>query len=138
MDSSKGDLDLNPLFRLKEAIEGAQHNTSRMLNKLERFENRLIDLDNKMRPIQDSTAHYTLAKNSIVSVLAEINKTYEYFGVAEEVKEVIKNGLSSATQKQFFAALGKLTVAKTFFESHLEIKSAKEILLSIDEQLNVC
>ena len=71
-----GDMDLNPLIRLKEALEGAQKNTAKMLAKLEKFEYRLTDLDDKMRPIQATTNNYTKAKDNISLTLVEVGKTY--------------------------------------------------------------
>lgn len=132
MDSNKGEMDLNPLMRLKDALEGAQKNTGKMLTKLERFERRLTDLDEKMKPIQNTTRHYTKAKENIGLTLLEIGKTTEYFRIAGEVKEVVNMGMSSETQEEFFEALGKLSNAKRFFETHLEIRSAGSILSTID------
>jgi len=129
-------LDLNPLMRLKDALEGAQSNTSKMLQRLERFENRLTELDEKMRPIQVATKHYTRAKENISLTLVEVGKTYEYFRVANEVREVIKAGLHTESQEEFFAALNRLLGAKRFFQTHLEIKSSSQALASTNELLN--
>ena len=132
-----GKLDLNPLMRLKDALEGAQKNTSKMLNRLERFESRLTDLDEKMRPIQTTTKHYTKAKENISLTLIEVGKTYEYFRIANEVKDAVSNGLTPETQEDFFEALNKLSNAKHFFESHVEIKSSATVLATIDGLLGV-
>lgn len=125
-------MDLNPLIRLKDALEGAEKNTSKMLLKLEKFEQRLTTLDEKMKPIQKATSHYTKAKENISLTLIEVNKTYEYFRIANEVKAVIHKGLNSNTQEQYFNALNRLSNAKSFFENHLEIKSASNALTNID------
>ena len=130
-------MDLNPLMRLKDALEGAQKNTSKMLSRLERFENRLTDLDEKMRPIQTTTKHYTKAKENISLTLVEVGKTYEYFRIANEVKEVVNAGLTSETQDDFFEALSRLSSAKHFFESHTEIKSSATVLATINSLLEV-
>ena len=76
---STGTMDLNPLIRLKDALEGAQKNTSKMLIKLEKFDTKLTTLEEKMQPLQVSTSHYTRAKENIALTLVEVNKTYEYF-----------------------------------------------------------
>lgn len=132
------DMDLNPLIRLKEALEGAQKNTSKMLAKLEKFEHRLTDLDDKMRPIQTTTKHYTRAKENINLTLLEVGKTYEYFRVASDVKETIGVGLNNkAHHKEFFKSLERLSNAKIYFESHKEIKSSLTVLTTIDLLLNV-
>lgn len=134
--SADGNMDMiDPLLRLKDALEGAQKNTQRMINKLDRFERRLGDLDEKMQPIQESTEHYTRAKENISLTLVEVNKTYEYFRVAATVKEVIIKGITPATQKEYYDALVKLSYAKQFFESHREIKSSTSVLASIDDLL---
>ena len=138
MDGTKSDaMDLNPLMRLKDALEGAQKNTSKMLSKLERFESRLTELDEKMKPIQNTTKHYTRAKENISLTLIEVGKTCEYFRIAGEVKEIVSLGFSSETRDEFFEALGKLSLAKHFFETHPEIKSSGTLLQTIDSLLVV-
>jgi predicted nuclease with TOPRIM domain len=132
-----GDMDLNNLVRLKEALDGAQKNTKRMMNRLEKFENRLSDLDEKMRPIQVITARYTKAKENISQTITEIGKTYEYFRVANEVKETIHTGYSSHNSKEFLEAFLRLSSAKIFFTTHREIKSAHEVLSNIEHLLSV-
>ncbi|RYH20310.1 hypothetical protein EON65_23805 [archaeon] len=123
---------LNPLMRLKDALEGAQKNTRKMITKLEKFEKRLDDLDQHMQPIQESTKQYTLAKDNITAILTEVNKTYEYFRVANDVKDVISQGITVANQKDYFDSLVKLSRAKQFFESHREMKSSASVLSNID------
>eukprot|EP00981_Chlorochromonas_danica_P016195 scaffold16024_cov258-Ochromonas_danica.AAC.5 len=125
----------DPLLHLKDALEGAQKNTHRMIGKLEKFECRLSDLDKKMQPIQQGTARYTRAKDNISATLTEVNKTYEYFRVAAEVKEVINKGINPNHPNDYFEALVKLSYAKQFFESHREIKSSVTVLASIDDLL---
>ena len=138
MENNKpNSLDINPLMRLKDALEGAQRNTSKMLSRLERFENRLTDLDEKMRPIQTTTKHYTKAKENISLTLAEIGKTSEYFRIAAEVKDIVNGGLNPDTQEEYFEALGRLSNAKRYFETHHEIKASVTILATIDGLLSV-
>lgn len=129
-------MDLNPLIRLKETIEGAQKNTSKMLTKLHRFELHLAELDTKIRPIQEATEEYTVAKQNISNTLTEVGKTYEYFRIANEVKGIVALGLNKDTQNEYFEALGRLSNAKTFFEAHREIKSSGTVLTSIESLLN--
>eukprot|EP01038_Epipyxis_sp_PR26KG_P012873 gene12873-17251_t len=140
MNSQAADLDLNPLLRLKEALEGAQKNTSKMLTKLERFDNRLEDLDLKMRPIHQSTLLYTTAKKNIAQTLAEIEKNHEYFRVTSDVKDIISTGFSVSNedkdiQKDYLAAITRLSEAKKFFMDHHEIKSSASLLVSIEQML---
>ncbi len=130
-------LDLNPLLRLKEALEGAQKNTQKMIFKLERFEKRLTDLDLKMQPIQSTTEKYTKARDNISLTLQEVGKTYEYFRVANEMESIIKEGLTTQNQSEYFEALHKLSNAKTFFENNRDIKSSSSVLINIQQQLNV-
>lgn len=137
MESKSESIDLNPLMRLKDALEGAQKNTAKMLQKLERFENRLTDLDEKMKPIQTTTKHYTRAKENISLTLVEVLKTCEYFKIPAQVKEVVNLGFTPETQEEFFEALGKLTNAKRYFEAHPEIKSSASMLSNIDGLLAV-
>lgn len=130
-----GDMEYNSLLRLKEALEGAQKNTNRMLTRLEKFENRLSDLDEKMRPIQVTTGRYLKAKNNIAETLQEVGKTYEYFRVANDVRETITRGYVANNQKEFLEAFKKLSQARIFFQEHKEIKSAQSVLSSIESLL---
>ena len=114
-------MDLNPLLRLKEALEGAQKNTHKILSKLDKFEKKLSDLDDTFRPTQDCTIRYTTAKENINLTLHEVEKTNEYFRVANEVKESIEQGYSNQPQRQreYLDALVKLSQAKLFLK-HIE------------------
>jgi hypothetical protein len=123
------------LSELTQSIAGARYNTTLMLSRLQRFEERLGSIDNKMRPIQITTENYSKAKGNISSTLEEVSKTYEYFRIAADVKVIINQGYKPATQKQFFDALGRLSQAKKFFEDHREIKSSMTVLMTIDTLL---
>lgn len=131
------DMDLNPLIRLKEALEGGQKNTQKMLQKLEKFESKLIDLEIKMKPIQATTTKYTNAKDNIGLTLSEVGKTYEYFRVANDVKDIIYQNLTPTNQKDYYESIAKLSKAKYFFESHKDIKSASSVLTNIESLLTV-
>lgn len=65
---------MNPLLKLKEAIEGAQRNASKMLNTLEGIDARLKELDTKTLPIRNSTAKLSNAKRNINLLLVEVEK----------------------------------------------------------------
>lgn len=54
-----------------------------------------------------------------------------------KVKDTINGGLNADTQREFFEALGRLSDAKKFFETHREIKSASSVLSTIDIYLTV-
>jgi hypothetical protein len=127
------------LTALADSLEQAQRNTSRMLGKLRRFEDRLNLIDQRMRPIQITTEKYWAAKENIALTLVEVEKTYEYFRIAAETRAVVSGGLSLANnQTEFFDALSKLTLAKKFFETHREIKSSGSVLINIEQLLKVC
>lgn len=132
---SKKQLEVNPLTALADTLEVAQRNTSKMLGKLRRFEDRLNLIDQKMRPVQNTTEKYWAAKENIALTLVEVGKTYEYFRIAGETKGIISTGLNSQNQTEFFDALGKLTLAKKFFETHREIKSSGSVLINIEQLL---
>lgn len=132
-----GDAEYNSLLRLKEALEGAQKNTNRMLSRLEKFETRLSDIDEKMKPIQVTTGRYMKAKNNITETLQEVGKTYDYFRVANDVRETITRGYVANNQKEFLEAFKKLSQAKIFFQEHKEIKSAQSVLSSLESLLQV-
>lgn len=134
--NSPNDVDFNSLVRLKEALEGAQKNTRKMLNRLERFERKLSDLDEKMRPVQVTTRRFTKAKDNISLTLTEVGKTYEFFRVATEVKELISLGYAKSDHREFLEAYLKLSSAKCFFETHKEIKSASSVLGNVESLLS--
>lgn len=137
MAATNSGMDLNPLIRLKEALEGAQKNSQRMINKLDAFEVKLNDLEMKMQPIQLQTRQYTKAKENIAQTLLEVGKTYEYFQVANLVKDIVNKGITSSNQKEYLDAMIKLSSAKAFFESHTEIKSSTSALTNITQLLTV-
>jgi chromosome segregation ATPase len=135
-------MESNPLRSLKASLEKAQKNTHNMLTRIHRFDERLAAIDEEMKPIQVTTAKYTKAKDNIGLTLAEVEKTYEYFRVAQQVTEVINAGVNlqnPAKQKEFVDAFGRLSEAKRFFEQHRrDIKSAGSALDQIEELLKVC
>jgi cysteinyl-tRNA synthetase len=130
-------MDLTALLTLKDALEGATKNTDRMIYKLNQFETRLSVLDQNMSEIQSSTQRYIKAKDNISLTLVEMEKTYEYFRVGNEVKEIINSGYSSTNNKEYLSALIKLSQAKQFFETHREIKSSSSILINIESLITV-
>jgi hypothetical protein len=130
-------VDINPLITLKDAIEGAKKNTDRMIQKLNQFENRLSILDQNMNDIQQTTTRYIKSKDNITLTLREVEKTYEYFRVANEVKEIISNGLTVLNQNDYLEAFLKLSMAKSFFETHREIKSSSTVLINIEGLITV-
>lgn len=93
--------DSSPLVSLKDALEGAQRNSSQMLSRLRRFESRLEVIDQKMIPIAQTTQKYSRAKENITLTLIEVEKTYEYFRITSDAKEIISLGWSSTTKRQF-------------------------------------
>lgn len=129
-------MEFTALLTLKDSLEGAKKNTDRMIYKLNQFETRLSVLDQNMSEIQESTEKYIKAKESISLTLLEMEKTYEYFRVANEVKEIItEQGFTVTNQKEYLNALMKLSLAKQFFETHREIKSSTSVLLNIENLL---
>jgi len=131
---------MDPLLKLKGALDEAQTNSKKMLTKLQRFEDRLGSLEHKMKPIQVSTSPYTLAKSNVESTLKQAEKTYEYFRVANEVENDINSGLNindNNKSKDFYLSITRLTKAKEFFETNRkDIKSAGSALTRIDTVLS--
>jgi len=105
------------------------------MTRLQRFEDRLAIIDRKMGPIQMTTENYSKAKENITQTLEEVGKTYEYFRIAGEVKAIIGQGYNHSRQKEFFDALGRLSKAREFFQSHREMKSASTVLNTIETLL---
>jgi DNA repair exonuclease SbcCD ATPase subunit len=134
-------MDGNPLRSLKSTLEKAQRNTQNMLTKINRFDERLAAIDEEMQPIQVTTAMYTKAKENIGRTLEEVENTYEYFRVAQQVSGTISSGINlqnDTKQKEFKAAFIRLSEAKRFFEEHRkDIKSSGSALEQIEELLKV-
>jgi hypothetical protein len=130
-------MDLTPLMRLKDALQGAQRNTKRMVSRLDRCESRLSVIEGKMRPIQAATDRYYRAKENIRLTLVEVGKTYEYFRIASDVRPIINAGLTFESRDAFFEAISKLSMAKKFFKDNREIKSSGTVLKNINALLKV-
>lgn len=96
------DMNLTSFYRLKEGMEVAQHNTSSMLWRLQQFEHRLSNLDEKMLPIQKSTTTLSVSKRNVGLTFLEIEKTHEYFQLAKENSAVIASGFKQDSVEDFF------------------------------------
>jgi hypothetical protein len=101
-ETSVPDMNLTTFYRLKEGMEAAQINTNSMLWRLQQFENRLSNLDEKMRPIQKSTTKLSASKRNVGLTYLEIEKTHEYFQLAKENSVVIANGFKQEAVAEFF------------------------------------
>jgi hypothetical protein len=130
-------MDLTALLALQSAYGGAHKNTEKMLFRLNQSENRLSVIDENTSDIQASNEKYVTANENISRTMMEIEKTYEYFRVASEVKEIIREGLTASNQNDYLQAVVKLSLAKQFFESHREIKSSSSVLISIESLIQV-
>jgi DNA repair ATPase RecN len=124
------------IMQLQISLDGAQNNTKEMLSRLDRFEKRLNNLDNKVAPIRETTTKYSRAQENIAAVITEVKKTYEYFKIAKQVGGIIESGLKDP--REFFLAIERLTSAKKFFEEHRgDIKSSVQALKAVDLLLKV-
>jgi hypothetical protein len=106
-------MDLTPLVKINENVMFAKANTSLMLQKLKDFENRLTKLDEELLPIQNviyilkiyfllyyvlfyvtsqSTSRLSLAKKNIGLTYMEIERTNEYFRLANESGNIVSKG----------------------------------------------
>lgn len=129
------DMDLSSFYTLKDSLEEAQQNTQTMLWRLQHFEQRLGVLDEKIRPIQRTTTTLSNAKRNIMLTSLEIEKTNEYFKLANENSIVIANGFKQESVEQFFEAIERITEAKRFFDDHREMKSAHAAMINIDNMI---
>lgn len=136
-DNLKTNIMNDNLSSLQGLLEKGKSNTTRMLSHLQRFENHLNNIERKMRPIQNTTEKYSKAKKNINLTLIEVEKTYEYFRIAFEAKDVIAAGLNTSNRGNFFEALSKLTLAQKFFKEHKEIKSSETVLTNINSLVKV-
>lgn len=96
------DMNLNSFYLLKDSMEAAQQNTSAMLWRLQQFEHRLSNLDEKMRPIQKTTTTLSTTKRNVGLTFLEIEKTHEYFQLAKENSAVIASGFKQESVIDFF------------------------------------
>ena len=135
-------MDNPSLLSLKSSLESVQKNTSNMLTRLKKFDERLNIIDNKMKPIQTTTEKYSKAKDNITITLIEIEKTYDYFRISFEAKDIITNSFTNQNSNddiyiEYFDVLVKLLQAKNFFMEHKEIKSSNNVLNNINLLLKV-
>jgi hypothetical protein len=130
----------NPLKELKANLENGKRNTSRMLLKIENFESKLTDLDLEMSEFQKKTYSYTKAKENIGLTLIEIEKTSEFYRVADVVEPIIDRGLNldNDTHKDFFECITRLINAKRYFQERgQKLKNTETVMNSIEKVLQV-
>jgi hypothetical protein len=111
-----------------------------MLSKIETFDDHLSNIEKTMRPIQETTASYTRAKDNVALTLQELEKTYEYYRVCSSVEEIINEGLDMSSEedsRQYFDSMQRLSEAKTFFLANRHtMKSTDAVLASIDKLMS--
>lgn len=138
MDSTLASTSMSStnLSRLKASLSQSQSNTTKMMSRLHRFQDRLQSLDVSMRPVESQTARYTTARENIAATLIEVEKTYEYFRIAGDMEETVMAGLGPPPHTYFFEAVTQLSSAKEFFIQHKStIKSAHTALNSVETLL---
>lgn len=129
-----GLVDVSSLTRLNDTIYQAQNNTKSILSRLKDFEHRLSRLDQQILPIQSSTTRLSNAKKNIGLTFIEIEKTHDYFRLANDSGAVITKGLKDNFDN-FFEVLEKVTNAKKFFEENKDMRSTANALHNIDHML---
>ena len=102
--------------KLRSELMRASSNTDVMLGKLQSFKGQLESMEAELKPLQESTANFIIAKEKINKTLVEMGKTHEYFQVTNGVKGIAYQGFSSSRATEFLAAIDRLTKAKDFFE----------------------
>jgi len=126
---------LDPSSKLRKALQEGRANTELMIEKLQAFEGQLDGIESDLRPLQDGTQKYTVAKENISKTLLECGKTYEYFRIANEVKPIANAAYSREKSKDIYDALERLSKAKTFFEKHREMRSSTGMLNGVDSMM---
>ncbi len=125
----------DPSSRLRKALKEGRANTELMIRKLQSFEDQLNDIETDLRPLQNGTQKYTVAKENISKTLLECGKTYEYFRIASEVKPIANAPFSQEKAREIYEALERLSKAKAFFEKHREMRSSSSMLNGVDTML---
>jgi len=126
---------LDPSSKLRKALQEGRANTELMIKKLQAFEEQLDGIESDLRPLQDGTQKYTVAKENISKTLLECGKTYEYFRIASEVKPIANAIYSREKAKDIYDALERLSKAKAFFEKHREMRSSAGMLNGVDSMM---
>jgi len=126
---------LDPSTKLRKALQEGRANTELMIKKLQAFEEQLDGIESDLRPLQDGTQKYTIAKENISKTLLECGKTYEYFRIASEVKPIANAVYSRDKAKDIYDALERLSKAKTFFEKHREMRSSSGMLNGVGSMM---
>ncbi len=126
---------MDPSTKLRLTLQEGRRNTSAMIKKLETFECQLNGIEEDLRPLQEGTQKYTIAKENISKTLAECGKTYEYFRIAADVKHIANAPYSREKEREIFDAMDRLSNAKTFFEKHREMRSSGTMLDGVNNML---
>ena len=127
--------NLDPLSRLRNTLREGTENTGLMIRKLQTFEQDLDTVEMDLRPLEESTRDYIVAKDNISKTLLEFGKTYEYFRIAADVKHIADRPYSKEKSREMFDALDRLSKAKDFFQKHNEMRSATSLLESVENTL---
>ena len=123
--------------KLRSELMRASSNTDVMLGKLQSFKGQLESMEAELKPLQESTANFIIAKEKINKTLVEMGKTHEYFQVTNGVKGIAYQGFSSSRATDFLAAIDRLTKAKDFFEVNQEMRGADSLLADINQLLAI-
>ena len=127
---------VDPSARLRKALQEGRANTEMMIKKLQSFEGQLDGIESDLRPLQDGTQRYTIAKENISKTLAECGKTYEYFRICVDVKHIANSPYKREKQREIFDAMDRLSKAKAFFEKHREMRSSGTMLDGVNTMLS--
>jgi hypothetical protein len=127
----------DPSMRLRKALLEGRANTELMIRKLKLFEGQLDEIESDLRPLQNGTQRYSVAKENISKTLLECGKTYEYFRIASEVKHIATAPYSREREREIFDGLDRLSKAKSFFEKHREMRSSGTMLSGVDNMLKL-
>ena len=126
--------------RMRRSFGIARSNSAAMLKRLEAFETKLEVLGCTIRPLQDSTAQYSLAYSRISATVKEMHKTFDLFRIADETKIAIKRSFGAVRgnetlEAEFCRALGRLSESRRFFQSQSggEMKAASSVLVGINK-----
>lgn len=123
--------------KLRGGLLRVTSNTELMLGKLQSFESQLESMEEELKPLQESTGNYMMAKERINKTLVEMGKTHELYQVPMAVKGTVYQGYTPRRSTEFFAAIDKLTKSKEFFEGNLEMRSADSLLAQIKQLLSI-
>ncbi|VDK77169.1 unnamed protein product [Litomosoides sigmodontis] len=106
------------LRTFEENLKKSENLNSEITALLESFRNRLVQLDQNVVPLYETTALLRQKQANIRKVLKTVDAMQQFYGRAAELECSIREGNASVEREQFIDRMEQLAEAISFFSSH--------------------